>query len=176
MNLFSISKNNQIIVSINFTLLCKTTQRFLRLLLPLFEALQPQAWRTHAWCRAVRSKLIQWSLKRIQPPSQISPDISVISRWRCLSNFNLFFCKETVWYFNIILWMCFSIQHQLGNIQTSVLWSIQICSLPKLPTMDPPIRSKAYLDRSKRSAPVNWVNWLCVHKYDIIIIYIYIRI
>lgn len=26
-------------------------------------------------------------------------------------------------------------------------------SLPKLPTMDPPIRSKAYLDRSKRSAP-----------------------
>ena len=38
-------------------------------------------------------------------------------------------------------------------------------SLPKLPTMDPPIRSKAYLDRSKRSAPD--VNWLCVHKYDI---------
>lgn len=38
-------------------------------------------------------------------------------------------------------------------------------SLPELPTMDPPIRSKAYLDRSKRSAPD--VNWLSVHKYDI---------
>lgn len=63
---------------------------------PLFEALQPQAWRTHAWCRAVRSTLIQWSLKRIQPPSRRLPDISVGWFWDgdvCLTS-TCFFVKK----------------------------------------------------------------------------------
>ncbi len=154
--------------SINCILLCKTTQRCFRFLLPLFEALQLQAWRTHAWCRAVRSKLIQWSLKRIQPPWIARHFCWMILGWRCLPNF-FWVVKETL-VISYYGWMCFCLQlgsfkWNISIIQTSIFWSIQICQncLPKLPTMDPPIRSKAYLDRSKRSAPD--VNWLSIRKY-----------
>ena len=47
----------------------------------------------------------------------------------------------------------FQIIYNLEISKHPFLKSDVAISLRKLPTMDPPIRSKAYLDRSKRSAP-----------------------